>query len=260
MVIKNANLTFKNSLSKRKSTDKLILHHAAAASCSVQDIHSWHLANGWSGIGYHFFIRKNGEVWQGRQIDTVGAHAAGSNSRSVGICFEGNFENEIMSDFQLSSGIELVSYIKSKYSGLQILKHSDVNATACPGKSFPFKSFTGEEKADYTLENKTAVLKKGSKGESVRLLQEILNKHGANPVLDIDGSFGAKTETAVREFQRKKGLTADASVGPMTWAALHGETDSTAGITEVSRPRDLPACAKCTAAEDKLNKIKTILE
>lgn len=63
------------------------------------------------------------------------------------------------------------------------------------------------------------VLKKGSKGESVKALQVLLNYH-LGYKLDIDGSFGKKTLEAVQVFQKKVGLTADGSVGPATWAKL----------------------------------------
>jgi hypothetical protein len=55
-------------------------------------------------------------------------------------------------------------------------------------------------------------LRRGSSGESVRVLQE---------KLFVDGVFGASTEAAVREFQRKHGLVVDGVVGPRTWAKLN---------------------------------------
>ena len=57
------------SLSKRLSTKYIILHHRAGNG-DVQSIHQTHLANGWSGIGYHFYVRKDGSVYLGRPIDT----------------------------------------------------------------------------------------------------------------------------------------------------------------------------------------------
>jgi hypothetical protein len=57
------------------------------------------------------------------------------------------------------------------------------------------------------------VLKKGSKGESVKTLQEFLK-------LTTDGIFGPKTESAVKSYQKKNGLVADGVVGPKTWAHM----------------------------------------
>lgn len=61
-------------LARRTATRRIILHHAAAVTCTPQQVHQWHLANGWTGIGYHFFVRKEGTVYRGRPEDTVGAH------------------------------------------------------------------------------------------------------------------------------------------------------------------------------------------
>ena len=61
-------------------------------------------------------------------------------------------------------------------------------------------------------------LKKGSKGEDVKTLQKALIKFGYN--VTADGDFGAKTETAVKAFQKSKGLLADGIVGNKTWQLL----------------------------------------
>lgn len=61
-------------------------------------------------------------------------------------------------------------------------------------------------------------LKLGSKGDTVKKLQQVLN-------LTVDGNFGLKTDKAVREFQAKNKLTVDGVVGNNTWKAL-GITDT----------------------------------
>lgn len=134
-------------LVKRNKTEGVVLHHAAAEACTADDIHSWHQNNGWAGIGYHFFVRKDGTVYRGRPIDTVGAHTYGENNETIGICFEGNFEKEEMSEKQIESGIELVSWLLELYPQMtKITKHMDHNATACPGKNFPFDRIKNAKK------------------------------------------------------------------------------------------------------------------
>ena len=124
-------------LEKRVKTEKIVLHHAAAVICSPEDIHRIHLLNGWAGIGYHFFIRKDGTITRGRPLWSIGAHVSGHNSSTIGICFEGNFEKENMPQKQLESGKWLIGYLKGIYPGIEIAMHKDLNATACPGKNFP---------------------------------------------------------------------------------------------------------------------------
>lgn len=62
------------------------------------------------------------------------------------------------------------------------------------------------------------ILRKGSYGSDVSYLQTLLQKTGST--ISVDGSFGAKTEEAVKEFQRKHGLTVDGVVGKNTWNKL----------------------------------------
>lgn len=64
------------------------------------------------------------------------------------------------------------------------------------------------------------LLKKGSKGDAVKELQTLLNAKGAAPKLIVDGDFGAKTDAAVRAFQKAQKLVVDGKVGTYTWDAL----------------------------------------
>lgn len=137
MEIIETNLQFK-SMNKRTSTNRIILHHSACSSCTAEQIHQWHLNNGWAGAGYHFLVKKDGNIYRLRPEDYIGAHATGSNSDSIGICAEGNFQEETMPETQKNSLSELVSYIKNKYSISKVQRHSDVNNTACPGLNYPF--------------------------------------------------------------------------------------------------------------------------
>ena len=147
ITIIETNLSF-GSLTRRSSTARIILHHADASSCDAAVIHRWHKANGWSGIGYHFVVRKNGRIERGRPEWAVGAHASGSNSNSIGICFEGAYMKETMPDTQKNAGKALVAYLKGKYRISKVQRHSDVCATSCPGKNFPFAEIAGATVGD----------------------------------------------------------------------------------------------------------------
>ena len=65
-------------LEPRDVTDQIVIHHTGNPTdddLSAEEIHESHLAQGWSGIGYHFVIRKDGTIELGRPMDTIGAHA-----------------------------------------------------------------------------------------------------------------------------------------------------------------------------------------
>lgn len=89
MQIIETNLPTNGSFSRRNKTDEIILHHAEASRASVEEVNRWHLERGWTGIGYHFYIRKDGKVYRGRPEWAVGAHAQGCNSRAIGYLLRG---------------------------------------------------------------------------------------------------------------------------------------------------------------------------
>lgn len=116
----------------------IVLHHEAAPTATVEEIHRYHITNnGWSGIAYHLYVRKDGKVYKGRPIDKVGGHCKGYNSISIGICCEGNFEVEQMSGAQFNALCEAIRYVMSVYPNAQIVGHKELNPTACPGRYFP---------------------------------------------------------------------------------------------------------------------------
>ena len=126
----------------RTRTDLVVIHHAAGTG-TPDFIHSLHIANGWRGMAYHFYVRKDGAVYRGREEWACGGHTTDYNSNSIGICFEGNFEFDQMGEAQKNSGIELLAYIRGKYSNLTVYRHGQLNATACPGRNFPFDAIVG---------------------------------------------------------------------------------------------------------------------
>lgn len=138
MNIIETNLEFNGTLTSRNQTTHCVFHHAVAGDSTVYQIHDYHKKNGWLGIAYHFYITKDGSVYRGRPLSKAGGHTTNWNYTSIGVCFQGNFEIEEMTVAQVIAGQELVEYLNSKYSNLIFVKHSDLNATACPGKKFLF--------------------------------------------------------------------------------------------------------------------------
>lgn len=283
MEIIETNLQFKD-MSTRKVTERIILHHADAKSCSAEDIHRWHLNNGWSGAGYHFLVRKDGKIYRLRPEDKVGAHAYSSNYNSIGICFEGNYMEEDMPEAQKEAGKELVSYLKGKYGITTVQRHKDVCATSCPGDKFPFEEIANSEKKEeviskpqeevkgkvaeiqkilnekyglsiaidniYGNETKRALVKglqtelnkqygrrlsvdgifgtntynacinvrEGAKGNITWLIQAMLVCHSFD--ISVDGIFGNATKNAIKELQKRNGLSVDGICGKNTFNKL----------------------------------------
>lgn len=135
-------------LTYRNQIDEIILHHAAADG-SAESVHNYHRSLGWNGIAYNYYVRKDGSIYRGRPENAIGGHTSNHNTRSIGICFEGNFEVEQMGEAQKEAGANLVADILSRYPNIKVLRHRDVDATACPGKYFPFEEvseqMTGEQ-------------------------------------------------------------------------------------------------------------------
>ena len=133
------NLQFRQPLKKRLQTDYIVLHHAEASNATVEDIHRWHLENGWAGIGYHYYVRKDGSIYRGRPRDTIGAHVQGHNYDSIGVCAEGDYMKEIMPEAQKQAIIALVRELREIYPQAKIVGHRDLMATSCPGVNYPFQ-------------------------------------------------------------------------------------------------------------------------
>lgn len=92
------------SISIMRALPKRIILHCSASpdypsvdpkfdSVTADTINGWHIARGFSKIGYHFVIRRSGKLEQGRYLDQfsveIGAHTQGENHDSIGICLVG---------------------------------------------------------------------------------------------------------------------------------------------------------------------------
>ena len=114
----------------------LVYHHTDSNNVSAKDIHKTHIEKGWGGIGYHFYIRKDGTIYRGRPEEVIGAHVYGKNRDTLGICLEGNFEKEEPSNEQIDSLVKLSADMIMKYNIEDLMGHRDLYNTLCPGKEF----------------------------------------------------------------------------------------------------------------------------
>ena len=81
-----------------------VIHHGESeTSCTTQAecctivraYQNYHMDdNGWIDIGFNFLVGEDGSVYEGRGWASVGAHAAGCNTKSIGICYIGDFTSK----------------------------------------------------------------------------------------------------------------------------------------------------------------------
>lgn len=132
---------------KRPRTNYIVVHCAATPptlDIGVAEIRKWHTdpppeGRGWSDIGYHFVIRRNGNIETGRPHATQGAHVAGYNAESVGICLVGGVDathkpSPNYTEAQWIALRALVHAMTIEYPNAEVLGHRDFPnvAKACP--------------------------------------------------------------------------------------------------------------------------------
>lgn len=123
-----------------RQVTEIIIHCAAtkpSMDIGAAEIKEWHLAKGWSDIGYHYVIRRNGQIENGRNKDVPGAHTQGHNANSIGICLVGgiNDEGDAANNFtkaQWSTLARLVRILKVDFSRASIHGHNEFSPKACP--------------------------------------------------------------------------------------------------------------------------------
>ena len=135
------NLEPLTALSERRTTDMIVIHHTGEADidASAEQIDQWHKSKvpPWAMIGYHFVIRKNGDIERGRPEWAVGSHAYGENYHTLGIHLSGDFMTAEPTPAQMESCAALVNYLCLRY-GIpldrdHIVGHCDLMETDCPG-------------------------------------------------------------------------------------------------------------------------------
>jgi len=129
----------------KNNPTKIIVHHtggtdrnplADTSHHTAQDIDRYHRSLGWKGLGYHWYIEKNGKVVQGRQESEEGAHARGYNKKSIGVCLAGNFDLTFPTGTQIASLRKLLREIMDRHniSADQIVPHRIHANKTCYGR------------------------------------------------------------------------------------------------------------------------------
>ena len=125
----------------RSSTEYLVVHCSAtkpSMDIGLREIKRWHVDdNGWRDVGYHYIIRRNGEVELGRSNRDTGAHAAGYNHKSISLCMVGGMaaDNSAENNFtaqQWTALLDLVKQIKVDYPEANVIGHNEISDKECP--------------------------------------------------------------------------------------------------------------------------------
>lgn len=128
-----------------RAITKIIIHCAdtyAHMDTSAADIRKWHTdpppkGRGWSDIGYHHVIRRDGTVEPGRPHEQAGAHAVGHNSDSIGVCMAGgkSKDNRAEANFtraQWAALEKLILDLTRIYPNATVHGHNEFSSKACP--------------------------------------------------------------------------------------------------------------------------------
>lgn len=125
----------------RRDIKEIIVHCSATPDgkdFTVDDIKRWHLQRGFSDIGYHYVIYRNGTIHVGRNESVIGAHCTGHNINSIGVCYIGGMDSsnknpqDTRTPQQKDALLRLLKQLKKKYPRASICSHKDFANKACP--------------------------------------------------------------------------------------------------------------------------------
>ena len=120
----------------------IVVHCSAVRpdqTSSAAQIDTWHRQRGFKlGIGYHYVIRRNGDIEHGRPEYMVGAHCLNHNSHSIGVCYEGGYDArgqpaDTRTPEQKAAMRRLLEDLHRRYPRALIVGHHDLDPTKpCP--------------------------------------------------------------------------------------------------------------------------------
>lgn len=138
-------LNFNEELKPLQNPKRIIIHHTHNPNLTVKSTHDLHIERfKWAGIGYNYFIEKDGKVFEGRGM-YVGAHAKGYNADSIGIALAGNFDENLPTKEQMNSLVQIVLDFMTVYDiePSRVIGHREIEGVekTCPGLLFDMDEF-----------------------------------------------------------------------------------------------------------------------
>jgi N-acetylmuramoyl-L-alanine amidase len=124
-----------------RKINRIIIHCTATPEGrdhTAKEIDRWHREKGWASIGYHFVIRLDGTVENGRPIEQVGAHVKGHNADSIGIVYVGGCNKNMKpkdtrTREQREALLETVTNLQESYPHATVHGHNEFDkGKACP--------------------------------------------------------------------------------------------------------------------------------
>lgn len=122
-------------LKPQRPVSRVFIHCSASDNPKHDDVsvmRQWHLQRGWSDVGYHLFIKKDGTVQGGRHLEKVPSAQAGHNAGTIAICLHG-LDKDKFTEAQFTSLRKLCKEINAVYKKtLTFHGHCEVSAKSCP--------------------------------------------------------------------------------------------------------------------------------
>lgn len=127
-----------------RKINEIIIHCTATPEgkdVTVEAIRNYHMKQrGWSDIGYHYVIYRDGSVHNGRDVDKAGAHTTNHNQHSIGIAYVGGCKDntnppqpkDTRTPEQKQAIRTLVNKLKMLYPGATVHGHNEYANKACP--------------------------------------------------------------------------------------------------------------------------------
>ena len=115
--------------------DLIVIHCSATREdhpFTEHDLDTAHRLRGFDGIGYHFYVRRNGDIKSTRAVERVGAHVRGYNAHSIGICYEGGLDitgqsRDTRTQAQKTSLLRLIRHLLICFPGSWVCGHRDLS-------------------------------------------------------------------------------------------------------------------------------------